>query len=119
MRKIIATPGCQIINYMHRIAFKMTLFPGHAQEYKKRHSVLWPELETALKDAGISDYSIFIDEETNLLFGIMKADDRQLLDELPVNPVMKKWWKYMADIMETNEDYSPLAIPLTEVFHLA
>jgi L-rhamnose mutarotase len=104
---------------MHRIAFKMTLYPGYAEEYKKRHKGLWPELEKALKEAGVSDYSIFIDDETNSLFGVLKANDPKLLDELPDNPVMKKWWQYMSDIMETNDDYSPVAVPLKEVFYLA
>jgi L-rhamnose mutarotase len=103
---------------MHRIAFKMTLYPGYAEEYKARHDALWPELETALKKAGISDYSIFIDEQTNSLFGVLKADDPKLLQELPNNPVMKQWWQYMSDIMETNDDYSPVAVPMKEVFYL-
>lgn len=45
---------------MHRVAFKMQLLAGYAAEYKKRHDALWPELQSLLKDAGISDYSIFL-----------------------------------------------------------
>jgi L-rhamnose mutarotase len=104
---------------MHRIAFKMILYPGHAEEYKRRHDALWPELKEALKNAGINDYSIFIDDETNSLFGVLKANDPKLLDKLPDNPVMKKWWQYMSDIMETNDDHSPASTPLKEVFYLA
>jgi L-rhamnose mutarotase len=104
---------------MFRIAFKMTLYPGFAEEYQRRHEALWPELEVLLKASGISDYSIFLDEETNLLFAIFKADDPKLLHQLPENPVMKRWWAYMRDIMETNADDSPLAFPLKEVFYLA
>ena len=103
---------------MHRVAFKMSLYPGFAGEYKNRHAQLWPDLEQALKQAGISDYSIFLDEQTNTLFGVFKASDPKLLDELPANPVMQQWWGYMSDIMETNGDNSPVSIPLTEVFHL-
>lgn len=103
---------------MHRIAFKMQLFPGNKDEYKKRHDQLWPELEQLLKEAGISDYSIFLDETTNSLFGVMKADDPTKLDDLPSTSVMQKWWKYMADIMESNPDNSPIQMPLKEVFYL-
>jgi L-rhamnose mutarotase len=103
---------------MHRIAFKMQLFPGFEAEYKKRHDELWPELQRLLKEAGISDYSIFLDETTNSLFGVMKAEDKAQLDALPSTEVMQKWWKYMADIMETNPDNSPVQIPLHEVFYL-
>lgn len=103
---------------MYRIAFKMQLFRGFQEEYKKRHDELWPELKQLLKEAGISDYSIFLDETTNELFGVVKADDRVKLDALSSNPVMQKWWKFMADIMETNPDNSPVQFPLKEVFYL-
>jgi L-rhamnose mutarotase len=104
---------------MHRIAFKMTLYPGFAEEYQRRHDALWPELKLLLKDTGISDYSIFIDDETNTLIGILKAEVPQRLDELPDNPVMKRRWAYMRDIMETNADDSPVSVPLKEIFYLA
>jgi L-rhamnose mutarotase len=104
---------------MNRVAFKMKLFPGFAEEYKKRHDEIWPGLVEVLKAAGISDYSIFIDEETGCLFAVLKADDPGLLDGLPANPVVQQWWQFMSDIMETNTDKSPVTIPLKEVFYLA
>jgi L-rhamnose mutarotase len=104
---------------MSRIAFKMTLYPGFAEEYQRRHEALWPELKALLKQSGISDYSIFLDEETYALFAIFKADDAKQLNELPENPVMKRWWAYMRDLMETNADDTPVAVPLKEVFYLA
>ncbi|MEO7312960.1 MAG: L-rhamnose mutarotase [Chitinophagaceae bacterium] len=103
---------------MHRIAFKMKLFPGQEAEYQKRHDEIWPELVTLLKDSGISEYSIFLDPETNALFGVLKAGAPVKLDELPSFPVMQRWWKYMGDIMESNPDNSPVSIPLKEVFYL-
>ena len=103
---------------MQRIAFRMQLFPGFEAEYKKRHDELWPELKQLLKEAGISDYSIFLDETTNNLFGVMKAEDTAKLDELPATDIMKKWWKQNVDIMETNPDNSPVQIPLKELFYL-
>lgn len=103
---------------MKRIAFKMQLHKGFEAEYKKRHDELWPELEHLLKSNGISEYSIFLDETTNSLFGILKADDIKLIDNLPAHPVMQKWWLYMKDIMESNSDNSPVTIPLKEVFYL-
>ena len=103
---------------MHRVAFKMKLFPGLKEEYKRRHDEIWPELVTLLKATGISEYSIFLDEETNALFGVLKAEDPKLLDGLPEHGVMQKWWKYMGDIMESNPDNSPVSIPLQEVFYM-
>jgi L-rhamnose mutarotase len=103
---------------MQRIGFKMKLFKGFEEEYKKRHDKLWPDLEQLLKSAGISEYSIFLDEPAGVLFGFLKAEDPQALDNLPAHPVMQKWWAYMKDIMETNPDNSPVNIPLKEVFYL-
>src|SRR5450432_1374010 len=103
---------------MHRIAFKMQLFKGFEAEYKKRHDALWPELEALLKQTGISEYAIFLDESTYSLFGVLKAVDPKALDNLPAHPVMQRWWKYMGDIMESNPDNSPVSVPLKEVFYL-
>jgi len=103
---------------MQHVAFKMKLFKGCEEEYKKRHDEIWSELKDLLKQAGIKDYSIFLDEETNDLIGYLTIDDLKKLNELPNEPVMKKWWTYMKDIMETNEDSSPVNIPLKEVFYL-
>ena len=103
---------------MQRIAFKMKLFAGQAEEYRKRHDGIWPELKSLLKATGIEDYSIFLDEGTNVLFGVMQIEDEMRLDKLPDHPVMKKWWTYMKDIMETNDDNSPVSIRLNEVFYL-
>src|SRR5436189_6136177 len=100
---------------MQRIAFKMKLFNGFEEEYKRRHDTLWPELETLLKQAGIRDYSIFLDKETNILFGYFTVKDETALDELPKHPVMNSWWAYMKDIMETDEDNSQVNITLKEV----
>lgn len=102
---------------MQRFAFKMKLKPGFAQEYKMRHDRIWPELERLLKEAGISDYSIFLDEETHTLFAVQKQSGQSSQD-LGSNEVVQKWWAYMADIMETNPDQSPISIPLKEVFYL-
>ena len=103
---------------MQRVAFKMKLFKGAEAEYKRRHDALWPELKTLLKQARIKDYSIFLDEETSILFGYLTINDATQLDELPDHPVMQKWWQHMKDIMETNDDNSPVNIPLKEVFYL-
>lgn len=104
---------------MERLAFKMLLHKGNEAEYKRRHDLLWPGLTALLKENGILEYAIFLDEETGILIGIMKVADRLKLDDLPKHPVMKKWWAYMKDIMATNEDDSPVSVPLTEVFYLS
>jgi L-rhamnose mutarotase len=103
---------------MKTAAFKMKLNPGQAVEYKKRHDEIWPELKKLLKDNGISDYFIFLDEETNILFAVQNQDGTGSSQDLGSTEIVKKWWAYMADIMETNPDNSPVSTPLKEVFHL-
>ena len=104
---------------MKRLAFKMSLFPGKVDEYKKRHDEIWPELVDLLHQHGISDYSIFLDEESHALFGVMNVQDESQMEELPKTEIMKKWWAYMADIMETNTNNSPISVSLTNVFYMA
>jgi L-rhamnose mutarotase len=113
-------PGMIIVekNNFYRLAFKMKLHKGQEAEYKKRHDELWPELQLLLKETGVSDYSIFLDESTGDLLGVLKVKDPILMNELPLHPVMQKWWAFMKDIMESNSDNSPVSIPLKEVFHL-
>jgi L-rhamnose mutarotase len=103
---------------MHRLSVKMKLFKGNETEYKRRHDEIWPELKLILKEHGIHDYSIFLDNETATLFAVMKVENAGLLDELRKHPVMRKWWTYMKDLMLTNNDDSPVAEPLVEVFYL-
>jgi L-rhamnose mutarotase len=101
-----------------RLAFKMKLNPGQVGEYKKRHDALWPELHKLLKDNGIFEYSIFFDEETHALFAFQKQAGDKGSQDLGKTEIVKKWWKFMADIMETNPDYSPVSISLEEVFYM-
>ena len=100
-------------------AFTMQLKPGFEAEYQKRHDEIWPELGDLLHAAGVSDYSIFLDPKTLVLFGVLKRTDNHGMDDLPNYPLMKKWWAYMADIMDTNPDNSPVAVDLKPVFHMA
>ena len=100
-----------------RIAFRMNLNPGQAAEYEKRHDEIFPELTKALGDAGVSDYTIWLDPETNHLFGILTRTDDHTMDELPDTEVMKRWWKHMADVMETDANNVPVQVPLKRVFY--
>ena len=101
-----------------KYAFKMKLHPGMKAEYIKRHDEIWPELVALLREAGISDYSIHLDEETDTLFGVLWRSDDHAMDALADHPVMRRWWAHMADIMETKPDNEPVAVALETVFHL-
>jgi L-rhamnose mutarotase len=101
-----------------RFGFKMKMLPGFKEEYKKRHSEIWPELAMLLKNEGIQNYSIFLDEESNTLFAYQEQSGESSSQDLGNTEIVKKWWRYMADIMETNPDYSPVTTPLEEVFYM-
>lgn len=103
---------------MKRFAFKMKLKPGCKEEYIKRHNEIWPELKQLLKESGVYDYSIFLDEETNTLFAVQKQSGESSSQDLGDSPIVQKWWDYMADLYETNPDNSPVSIPLEEVFYM-
>lgn len=101
-----------------KVAFKMKLYPGGEAEYKKRHDEIWPELEEVLRAHGISDYAIFHDPETGILFGVQELGEDASPGDLPLEPVMRRWWDHMADLMETHPDHSPVTGPLTQVFYM-
>ena len=100
------------------VSFKMKLKPGFKEEYKRRHDKIWPELSALLTESGISNYSIFLDEETNILFAVQTLSGNNNSQDLQNNEIVKKWWEFMADIMDTNKDNSPVNSPLQLVFHM-
>lgn len=101
------------------VGFRMRLKPSQAEEYRRRHDALWPELRKLLQAAGISDYRIFLDDESLSLFATLTLAPGGSLEHLPEEPVMRRWWAHMADIMETEEDGAPASLPLRLMFHLA
>lgn len=103
---------------MQQIAFLMQLKPGYEQEYRKRHDEIWPELKRALSEAGITDYSIFLDEKTLGLFAVLRLRPDNTRETLPTLPVMRRWWDHMADLMEVDATNQPLERALTPVFHM-
>ncbi len=103
---------------MVRKGFKMFLYPGMAEEYEKRHNALWPEMKEMIHECGGHNYSIYLDKETNVLYGYLEVEDEARWAKSADTPINRKWWDYMADIMETNEDNSPVCVDLSPVFHL-
>ena len=103
---------------MVRKGFKMFLYPGMAEEYEKRHNALWDEMKDMIHEYGGRNYSIYLDKETNVLYGYLEVESEEQWAKSADTPINRKWWDYMADIMETNEDNSPVCVDLTPVFHL-
>lgn len=103
---------------MIRKSFKMKLYDGMAAEYEKRHNELWPEMQDMIHEYGGKNYSIFLDKETNVLYGYIEIESEEKWAKSADTPINRRWWDFMADIMETNPDNSPVSVDLAPVFHL-
>jgi L-rhamnose mutarotase len=104
---------------MERIASIMYLYPDNQVEYKKRHDELWPEMEQALKNHGASNYSIFLDSDTGTLLSYLEVENKADFNKIAETDICKKWWAYMAPIMKSNADNSPVSKELPQVFYFA
>ena len=103
---------------MVRKGFKMKLYAGMEEEYRRRHSELWPEMCDMIHAHGGKNYSIYLDRDTLILFGYIEIDDQALWEQSADTAINRKWWDYMADIMETNPENSPISVDLQPMFHL-
>jgi L-rhamnose mutarotase len=102
-----------------RIAFRMRVHADKVAEYRKRHDEIWPEMVQALKAAGVSDYSIWLDPETNYLFATLIRSDDHTMDALPRTDANQRWWAFMEDVMDYNDDGTPIVVDLVPMFHLS
>ena len=103
---------------MIRKAFLMRLEPGNQPEYERRHNPIWPELQAVLKAHGVHNYSIYLEQEADYLFAFAEIESEESWQQIAQTEVCQRWWAYMKDLMQTNDDNSPVAIELKEVFHL-
>lgn len=104
---------------MIRRAFKMQVLSDKAVEYERRHNPIWPEMEAMLKAHGVSNYSIFMDDDNNTLFAYVELESLEQWESIAEEPICRKWWESMAELMETEVDKRPVSQDLREVFHLA
>ncbi len=103
---------------MIRKAFRMRIYEGQAAEYKRRHDEIWDEMKDMIRSYGGHNYAIYLDEETCMLYANIELEDEERWAKSADDPTCRKWWDYMADIMETNPDNSPVSVDLTPVFYL-
>jgi L-rhamnose mutarotase len=104
---------------MIRKAFVMSVNPDRHEEHRARHNPVWPEMEKALKEHGVHNYSIFLHSGTHQLFAYVEIEDEARWQAIAKTEVCQRWWKHMGDIMPSNKDSSPRSADLREVFHLA
>jgi L-rhamnose mutarotase len=103
---------------MIRKAFLMSVNEDANEEYERRHRPIWEDLAVVLKDHGVSNYSIFLDAETNQLFGYAEIESEERWAAIAETDECHRWWAFMKDIMPSNADNSPVSVELKEVFHM-
>jgi L-rhamnose mutarotase len=103
---------------MIRMAFRMAVYPEHREEYERRHRPIWPELRDVLREHGVRDYAIFLDEHDGSLFAYAEVEDEARWEAIARTDVCRRWWQSMSELMPTNADQSPRSTPLREVFRL-
>lgn len=102
---------------MEKYAWRGKIVPGMQEEYKKRHDNIWPEMKEVLADAGIVNYSIWMQVEE--LFGYYECEKgvEYAAKVQAESNVVKKWDEYMKDILIMEKDPVTGAQPLlTQVF---
>jgi len=103
---------------MIRKAFKMSVHPEHHDQYARRHSPIWRDLEETLLAHGVRSYSIYLDPATSELFAYAEVDSEERWAAIASTDVCRRWWRYMRDLMPSNPDDSPVSSDLREVFHI-
>jgi L-rhamnose mutarotase len=103
---------------MLRKAFRMSVYPGREEEYERRHRPIWPELERTLLEHGVRSYSIFLHEQTGVLFGYVEVESEERWAAIAGTEVCRRWWSHMKELMPTHVDESPVSLELREVFHI-
>lgn len=98
--------------------FKMKLYDGMEKEYEKRHNELWQDMKDMIHEYGGKNYSIFWDKDTNILFGYIEIEDEEKWNASAETEVCRRWWHFMANVMETNPDERPVSVDLKMMFHL-
>ncbi len=103
---------------MIRKAFVMSVLPGCEDEYERRHTPIWPELEHTLKAHGAHNYNIFLLPASRQLFAYVEIESEERWAAIAQTEVCRRWWSHMRALMAYLPDGTPEAVVLKPVFHL-
>ena len=105
---------------MQRVSFILKVKKDRLDEYKRRHSEVWPEMLQALRETGWHNYSLYMRAD-GLLFGYLETENFAAAKaSMAKREVNARWQAEMADLFESLEGQKPdeAMMPLEEVFHL-
>lgn len=105
---------------MERVCFLSRIRPDRLDEYRARHQHVWPEMTAALREAGWTNYTLFLTDD-GLLVGYLETDDYQAaLQRMAQTEVNARWQagrqSYFADLGDQRPDEGLRR--LAEIFHL-
>jgi len=105
---------------LQRICFLLRVKPERLEEYKRRHSSVWPDMLQALRETGWSNYSLFLRDD-GMLVGYLETENfERARAGMAGREVNERWQREMADFFLQRAGLLPdrAMQPLEEVFHL-
>jgi L-rhamnose mutarotase len=103
---------------MERAFFTFEIRPGTEDEYKRRHDEIWPELVAVIKDAGVSNYSIFRRGTQVFLYLECEPDRETAFSKIGATEVNARWSEWFEDIIIDMTDENGELRWGEEVWHL-
>jgi len=103
---------------VERVCFLARVRPDRLAEYRERHEHVWPEMRSALAEAGWRNYSLFLTGD-GLLVGYLETDDYQAaLDAMGATDVNRRWQAEMAGYFVSDGPPDQSFLRIAEIFHL-
>jgi L-rhamnose mutarotase len=103
---------------VQRICFQMEIIPGQEAEYERRHDEIWPELVTALQDAGVRNYTLFRRGTTVTAYAECHPDVATAFGAVGNTEVNTRWAAWFGEVLAQLTDDEGNLIESTEVWHL-
>jgi len=106
---------------MQRHAAVVRLRPDRESEYRALHAAVWPDVQSALRRAHISNYSIFLRD--GLLFSYLEYGGKDYAADMATigaDETTRRWWE-LTDPCQQPLDTALAGqwwAPAEELFHL-
>ena len=107
---------------MKRVGQTIRLRPEATEEYKRIHVKIWPEIDQAIRAAGITNYSIFLKDGVMFAYFEYTGPDEEFdarMKQMADAPRMKEWWAITEAMQNPFETRAPGEwwANMEEVFH--
>jgi L-rhamnose mutarotase len=103
---------------LERTCFTFTIKPGTEDEYKRRHDEIWPEMVSALRESGISNYSLFRRGLEVIAYAECEPDAATAFAKMGATDVDRRWSEWFEEVLERRFGDDGEAMSVPEVWHL-